>query len=273
MDFFRDTFGLGMPDVIPGEGFVFSAQYQAVYNAFTVKPPEDVALAQDTMVASLVSDGIWAKLDVFYVFANNTQTNALINWVNPGIYDAVEAGGGALVFTLNEGLTGDGTNYLDTGFNPATAGGSFSQNSNCVGVYSRTDSNIVAREIGLSDGTGDIFINCRLSSNFGCRCSDGGSFNNAVTDSLGFFIATRGGAADKRAYKNTTEYSINTASQAPNSEDIFVFAQNNVAGSPQFQTTRQLSMAIIGGGLTQSDVNAFESAFEIYMDFLGKGVV
>ena len=58
---FNDPYGFKMPGIV-GAGDIYSPQYQAVYDSFVVKPADDIALVQDTMVRALVSAGIWAKL-------------------------------------------------------------------------------------------------------------------------------------------------------------------------------------------------------------------
>ena len=138
MDFFRDTFGLGMPDVIPSAGGAgYSAEYQAVYDSFTNPPPTAVADAQNTMVESLVAAGIWAKLDVFYLFANYWPDDGLINWINPGTNNATAVN--APGFISYEGYTAASLKYIDLNYATATHGVNYTQNDSSAGLYCRTD--------------------------------------------------------------------------------------------------------------------------------------
>ncbi len=42
---------------------------------------------QEALVCSLVGNGVWSTLDVFYVFRNTTREMASVNYKNPGIFD------------------------------------------------------------------------------------------------------------------------------------------------------------------------------------------
>ena len=53
---------------------------------------------------------------------------------------------------------------------------------------------------------------------------------------------------------------------------LYVLAQNN-NGVIQNPTTRQISMAFAGAGMTQTQVNNFTDPFEVAMDALGTGVI
>ena len=65
----------------------FCAEYKAVYRSFEEKPSIEGAVAQNAFVQTLVSAGIWSKLDVFQYYAQETEDESLINWVNPGTND------------------------------------------------------------------------------------------------------------------------------------------------------------------------------------------
>ncbi len=87
----------------------------------------------DTMICGMVTDGTWAALDALYIFAAPTQTIANMNLVSSS-YTITPHGG--ITFTANSNYQSDGsTGYLDTGFNPNTAGGHFSQNAASLGSY------------------------------------------------------------------------------------------------------------------------------------------
>jgi hypothetical protein len=72
----------------------FVSEYNVVYRAMTTKPAADVAEAQNDMVKTLVDNGRWSKLDIFYLYAQSTNDDgeALLDWKQP-------AGGDNLVDT------------------------------------------------------------------------------------------------------------------------------------------------------------------------------
>ena len=87
----------------------FYDEYDPIYAAFTTKPSSTIAAYQEALVYSLDTldfaggASVWDRMDVFYVFANNIEANALINWVNPGTFDADNVS--STSFTAYEGFT------------------------------------------------------------------------------------------------------------------------------------------------------------------------
>ena len=115
----------------------YSNEYQPIYDLFTTKPDVSVADAQNTMVSSLVGAGLWDRMDIFYLFANNASDNALINWKNPGTYDADKVG--ASEFTTMEGYEGSTGDFISTNFIPASNGVNYALDSAGIGIYPRFD--------------------------------------------------------------------------------------------------------------------------------------
>ena len=93
--------------------YAYCPEYQAVYDAYTTKPSDAVAAIDNTMVAGLVSDGVWAKLDVIWVYASHTNGagEALLDWKQPaGGSSLMDAGAG----TFDSGI------YSWTAYAPST---------------------------------------------------------------------------------------------------------------------------------------------------------
>ena len=104
----------------PAEGDYY-AEFQTVYDAFAAKPHADTAAFMETLVYSLDTldfeggESVWDRMDLFYVFAGRDGADALINWVNPGTYDAANIS--ETSFTAYEGFAGDGSSdYINTSF-------------------------------------------------------------------------------------------------------------------------------------------------------------
>ena len=119
----------------------FDADYQAVLNYATSQgytlPSAGQQIIQNQLVSDLKAAGVWAKLDVLYVFANDGgQDFATLNWKNPSAHQATLVN--SPVFTSNVGFTGNATNaYIDTNFNPATQGVNYTLNdAGRFGYYS-----------------------------------------------------------------------------------------------------------------------------------------
>ena len=258
-----------------GDGRFTSVNYQAIYNAMTTPPNDTVAVNQDILVKALEDSGVWTKLDIFYVFAQeiNTASEALINWKSPGTYDCTL--GNIPTFTSLEGFTGNGTNaYLDTNFNPFVNKINLSLDSTSFGVYVRTNVQENGRDIGCFDSSNLIELISRHTDGKAYYWSN----NNAApsvtnADSRGFYIANRTASNVQDLYKNKSKIKAATnASVGIPNQDVFLFARNN-NGTPTEFSTKQLSMTFLASGLTQGNIDNITDAFEVYMDSNGKGII
>lgn len=87
------------------------------------------------LICGLVTDGIWDKLDILRVYATQDSTTALLNLKSSSYTGTVH---GSPTFTADLGFTGsDGSStiYIDSGFNPSTAGGNYTQNSAHISAW------------------------------------------------------------------------------------------------------------------------------------------
>jgi len=257
----------------------YSSEYLSVLNAMTNKPTSAIADAQNTMVASLVSAGIWGKLDGLWVLANNTEANSYINWINPGTFDITNGGGGGITFTAYEGWLSGGAvgDYLNLNYNPTTDAVNVTTTSFSMGVYSRTDAQENNAAIGSrSSGPDDETVLYLRDSGDLCAariCQDlSAAITIANSSSLGLHSATRTGTTNN-VHKGTTHgATVSVAEGGFSNLDMYVCAYNN-NGSPGFDSGHQLSMAFIGSYLSDGELETLETVFEIYMDSNGKGVL
>lgn len=256
----------------------YCAEYQAVYNSWTTKPIESVANEQNTMVEFLVNSGVWAKLDVFYVFASHTNNNneSLTNWKNPGTFDSsIVLNGGTLNYITFEGVQSSNNAYINTNFNPTIAGLNYSKDSAAMGVYSRTNIRESAIDCGSTVASSDSTIATRWSDLFiiGLNSLAASAVYIANTDSTGMYATSRPDSANIQGWKNKVSL-INTALNSSNlsNENMFVLG-SSTGGSLNRPSTKQISLFFAGGTLNQTDVNNTTDAFEAYMDSNGKGVI
>ncbi len=109
-----------------GQNNSFDINYQSLLNRATalgyVLPSASQQIKQNNLVLALKSGGIWNKLDVLYIFANDGGSNfATLNWIRPLVNQATLIN--SPTFTSNQGFTGNGTSsFINTNFNPATQG-------------------------------------------------------------------------------------------------------------------------------------------------------
>jgi hypothetical protein len=237
--------------------FSFANTEAAAYVAAMTTQPDDTRKGLiDTLVGDLKADGVWAKLDLLYMLASHDTAQAsLLNMKAPAANTLVVNGTGT--FTADRGYVSNGsTGYLNTGFNPSTAGGNFAQNSAHMGVWSR--SNI------LNSGQTDIGVLSTNTSSINSRSSTGnamrGQMNGAAANfganssSVGHFVISRTGSAQVDGYWNgAANGSSVAASVALINLSIFIAAMNS-AGSAINNSSRQIAFAHVGAGLTATEV-------------------
>ena len=111
----------------------FDASYKAIlYRAIALGytlPSADQQAKQNSLLVSLKTIGVWNKLDVFYVFAQNGGSAfGTLNWKNPNANQSTLVN--APTFVSNGGLMGNGTSsYIDTNYNPSTQGVQYTLNN------------------------------------------------------------------------------------------------------------------------------------------------
>ena len=256
----------------------FCAQYQTIYDAFTTPPSDAIAAAQNTMVCGLVDDGVWAKFDIFYMYAQTTNGGgeALINWITPGTYTATIFNNP--VFAALEGFTGNGLNtFINCNWKPFSNGVKFKSDDGSFGVYVRTHNANNDVEIGCSDAANGKAL--QLYSWFAGdnaimrHQTDLSSAVAPHTDAKGMYVANRVLSTHQDLYYNKVRI-INGArpSVGITDFDLYVLAHNN-SGTDTARSLKQVSMAFAGGGFTQPDVNNLTDRFEAYMVSNGKGII
>jgi hypothetical protein len=230
--------------------------------------------ATDALICGLVTDGVWAVLDAMWVPATNVTSGTLAtvantNLVNPGTFTLVPHGSPTL--TADNGYTGgtDGgtTVYIDTGFNPSTAGGHFVQNSAHVGVWSNSDFNSAAAGavLGGYDGTNYVVILPRWTgAYFGqINGSAGSTYSNTVPASTGPLVASRTGSLTAN-FLLTREGAVLPSSGGSNSTGLpnvnLYLLGNNSSGSAANGAPYLLSIVTLGGALNATTTPAISTS-------------
>lgn len=259
-------------------GVSFCSQYQAVYDAMTTPPDAAVAEAQNTMVLTLVDAGIWAKLDVFYLFAQSTNddSEALINWKNPGTYDADIQN--APAFASLEGFTGNGTDaFISSNMILLTDAVQYTLNDASIGFYVRTDIKETKFIVGARGAASNSRVYAQIyntSNNVLATINSSGNVSNGgVISSGGLYILQRTASNAFAIYRNNVEMASDTdAGGSLANQDIY-FLGYNEQGSVSSPCTQQISVGWIGASLDATERTNIQSAIETYMDSNGKGVI
>jgi len=141
----QSSSNLWIPGTSSGGGLSFDDSEAQTYFAAMSAP---LSSGQKTLISALVvaiktalkTNNLASRLDLFYLFANETAESALRNLVKRS-YDCTNIN--SMGYTQWQGMAGNGTNsYLDTGWKPKTNGVTYSE-AECTGLlYIRGGSGI-----------------------------------------------------------------------------------------------------------------------------------
>lgn len=249
------------------------AATDTLIDAMDVEPTTARRTLYNNLIVDIKNAGVWDKLDALYIFAAHDSQAARLNIKNPGTYD-LTVGGGSPTFTTDAYYSFNGsTDWFDTNFNPATAGGNYSQNSASLGIWSATGgtrTNAMGYQVNTSEGgtflsphtSGDRFqfiINQISISNVG-------SSGTPWTNSTGLFSANRSGASATQAYWNGSAQSV-----ASNGNQTSIAIPSNsfrigiIRASGTFGTI-DASAAFMGSSLTATEHEDLYTAIDTYLD-------
>ena len=222
-----------------------AAKYLAAVEAADGEPLEPaVRTAVDAFFRDTKAAGVFSALKACCILCGaRTITGALV----PLAGDAPTSNGFVSGdYSRTDGITGDGTSYIDSG----RANNADPQNDNHNAIY------LVAKEIG-QDGieigsgvsAGRNMINASVSTVF-TRCRDATEINTGLSsigsgvigisrsDSSGYTVRALGG-----------DYSATAPSDGVASDNVFVYAASN-AGSPVAISSSTLAFYSIGTSLS-----------------------
>jgi hypothetical protein len=234
--------------------------------------------AYTDLINGLVSDGVWSKLDVLYIFATQDTTTALLNLVSTSFNGTAN---GSPSFTADRGYTGvDASNtvYINSGFNPTTASSpQFTTNSCHVSAWADnavtagSSGGAVMGQSGAGGSSNVTTIHARYSDgNAYFRINDATPLSGFTSaSSVGHWLASRTGASASVGYKNGSTFGTpNQAAGTITSNNFFVLAYNQ-NGTAASGSACQITMASIGAGLTATDATNFYSRLRSYMTAVG----
>lgn len=172
----------------------YSSEAQALFAAMAVP----LSVAQKNLVndqiALLVADGSWAAADVIVFPMLVTEQQSLLNWKNPGTYNATAINFGS-TFVSKTGFPASAANssYLRTGYTPFSNGVAWQPSDAKALCYAKDNVQDDGRSLG-GISNGNTLIRQRDTSNQFIGRINGG--NVSVSNSLGdglFSISTSDG--------------------------------------------------------------------------------
>jgi hypothetical protein len=222
--------------------------------------------AYTNLINGLVSDGVWGKLDVLHIYATQDSTTALLNLVSTN-YNGVA--NGSPTFTVDRGFTGGvsggGTVYINTTFNPSSASSpQYTLNSGHLSGWVLNDIQETRNFIGAT--AAGIFAKF-TDNNAYFTINAATNINVAVASAIGHYIANRSASNAVQGYKNGSSIiSGSVASTGVPNLQYFVLSDNN--GAP-LGASNQVAMASIGASLSATDVTNFYNRLRTYMTAVG----
>ena len=209
-----------------------------------------------TIVTELKADGFWTLHDIFYLTYNdaiNGQAFARINWRNPSTFYLNPVN--SPTWAVNVGYTLNGTTqYLDTGFNPATNGVAYTLNDASRFMWFQRGSNASV----LLDG--NLIVNdnsMRSTSSSQSNTINSGTTLPAATNTLegGFhgIVRTNSSTAYRVTDLTTTITSVNVASSAITSQPQWI----GRGGTTYLPSSYPIRFYSMGGAIQTADVFDF----------------
>jgi len=249
----------------------YDSAANALFARFTTPPTAQRAQLINTLILSLKTAGVWAKLDALYMMAAADAQAAQRNWVADQ-YNLIPTS--SPTFTADQGYAGNGSSsYLNTGFTPSTANGNMTLNNAHVSIRPRTGGAAAVIDIGSRavDGTDLISINGMNGSNFMTFAvnSTAGGVGPASASAAAHFQASRAVSGTMQASRNGGTYTtVSNTSDALPAFPIFIGALNGGGTGANF-SDRQMASASFGSSLTQSESTAFYNAINAYLVAVG----
>ncbi len=215
------------------------------------------------LICGLVTDGIWSKLDVLYIFATQNSSAALTNLINSS--DTATASG-TPAFTADSGYSVSTGNFISTNYNFST-GTNYTQNSASFGGWS--GSTVASYRYPFADSlqySGNIFIEPKDPGNGTTAYTINGNteeFATGAVDESGFWAVVRPDSVTEEVFRDTTL--LGTSSLSSIAPDNAIYESGGDT-SPYSGIIRAM---FAGGALSAGDAANFYNLLNAYMSSIG----
>lgn len=235
----------------------------ALFAAWTTDPGNRVKQAYQDWIVELKDGGVWTLRDRIWAASFDAQSSRL--GVKTAANSLTDVGTPTLVTGAGGYFQGSVGNNFDTGFNPATAGGAYTQNSAHLMIYTLDDVQVTGGLIGNT--------NARIQTVTGASTSTGRPINSGSTTTPlaspsfpGHLIVTRTGANLWESYLAGVDVGGGTGGSAAMSSETMYLCGARGAGA---NATTKIRIASIGGGVTALQAIAIhdaDTAFLVALD-------
>lgn len=237
-----------------GEGY--SAEARALFERHDVQLSPAFKRAVSNLTLALVDAGAWDKRDAIYLACLETTQQSLLN-IKDATFPLTAVN--APTFVAGKGYTFNGSSsYLDTGYNPVTAGGQFTLNSASLG-FSTFQAAATVRA-----GNNNARIGKTNNSTPAYSRANDASTQDGTAAQLGDFIWSRGASG---SYGRTVDgvhlADVVVPSTSMTSANITIGKADTLYGAGGVSTFR------IGGHLTADERLAEQAAFRTFLLEIG----
>jgi hypothetical protein len=253
----------------------FDSDAQAFFTASGLSNPGQMN-AVNQLVVTLKSNNLWIKMYALYPFVGGTGSLHKWNLKNPldtnGAFRIIWNGG---VTHTSNGIVGNGTNgYGETYIQPST---NLLLNSTHISFWSKTNSTQASSnaEMGITDGT--LNASLRICSRNGSNQSiylindNTAGIATSITDSTGFWIASRTASNSRKLYRNGSSINSSTnASVARSTSTIPVLGQKTATNTMNHYSIKNFSFASVGTGINDAEALAFYNIVNTFNTALGR---
>lgn len=238
------------------------------FASFNVLPATDTLDVIDAFIKGLKQDTLWTAIEEAWILGLNTSANSLLG------LKAYKNATATATFTPYDGFTSGGTGYINTNFNPSTALAVGTQNSISIGLFSITDNMTTASTIfdmGCNNSTtAYVSIRARAGVDFANGRPNTGNedCNQAISNTIGLFVASRTSATDVYSYKDNEGTLANRSAVTLPNYNIYICARNS-SGTAGGYSPRTFSFAFVGKGLQPYQIIKLYNRVSIIASFMG----
>jgi hypothetical protein len=217
----------------------------------------------DWTIRRLKDAGVYSKITAGWFLANKTEADSLINFKSTS-YTATKTS--TPTRTANVGwLTDAETKYLDTGFNPSTAG--VSNTSFHIACFSWDAALKDANDLGIVSGSDGISLNMGASTSTGAiqfRANSGGQITASnVSTGQGFVLVVVNSGTATVYYNGKEVYSGAITVSSPVNGNLYILKAN---GQSIFGG-RTLGYVGIGSALTAQEALDYYAIIHSHMEY------
>jgi len=247
-----------------GGGFAYDASYQAVLDRATAlgysQPTNAQKLVQNQLVLDLKAAGLWARLDIFYTFANDGSAEfATLNWISPLNHQATLVN--SPTFTSNVGFNSDNvSSYINCNINFSTQFVKATLTSASKFAYKSSNTGI-ARITGIVGSTADRW---QAASNIGWSIhAQQNASASADSTGAGFHMVSRSSSTAINHKNPTTSTNATTTVNTRQNANLALFAE----GTGFSDSSLKLNLFGYGENM-ESDYATLKTIFDDYMGSL-----